>query len=240
MPDFAAMPFWTDAYLADCGHLDDAEHGRYVQILIALWRAPKQRLPNDDDWLAHRFRRTVERVRAELRPLIAEFCQSDDNWITQKRLTREFEYVTTQAQNRSNAAKARETKKKNGHAVPHPHPTATASAKRSEVENPSAIPSPVAAREGGDLKILKPGSAALRAVRGSGKYAKPENRDAYAREKIVAALGGDSDAHMLMMAAETPGETGHDRAVARVREVAALVGVGWISPEVRARRAASA
>lgn len=110
-----AMPFFplaTDAFLADTDHLDDAERGRYVSLLIALWRAPKQRLPNDDVWLAKKFRRDVERVQAELRPLIAEFCQCDGNWITQKRLTKEFLRATKAVSQRRDAANARWLKEK--------------------------------------------------------------------------------------------------------------------------------
>src|SRR4051812_21801143 len=59
MAEFPALPLWTDAYLADCGHLSDAEHGRYFLLLMAMWRAPECRLPNDNDWLARRFRRSV-------------------------------------------------------------------------------------------------------------------------------------------------------------------------------------
>ena len=112
MAKFPAMPWWTDAYLADCGHLDDAEHGRYLMILIHLWRAPGQRFPNDDVWLARKFRRSVEEVRAELRPLIKEFCSSDGNWITQGRLKREFAYVSASSARQSVRAKLRWDKEK--------------------------------------------------------------------------------------------------------------------------------
>lgn len=111
----AEMPFFplaTDAFLADTDHLDDAERGRYLSILIALWRAPKQRLPNDDKWLAKKFKRDVERVQSELRPIILEFCQCDGNWITQKRLTKEFSRATKAVQQRRDAANARWLKEK--------------------------------------------------------------------------------------------------------------------------------
>lgn len=111
----AEMPFFplaTDAFLADCAHLDDAEVGRYFMILVALWRAPNQRLPNDDEWLARKFRRDVERVKTELRPLFAEFCQNDGNWITQKRISKEFKRATRAVNQRRDAANARWLKEK--------------------------------------------------------------------------------------------------------------------------------
>lgn len=78
MADYPAFPLWTDAYLADTMHLTDAEHGLYLLMLIHLWRTPKQRFPNDDQWLARKFGMTLEQVRTELRPLIKEFLSTDD------------------------------------------------------------------------------------------------------------------------------------------------------------------
>jgi len=111
----AEMPFFpmaTDAFLADTDHLTDAEVGLYTRLLIALWRAPQQRLPNQDDWLARKFHRDPERVRSELRPLIDEFCQNDGNWITQKRISKEFKRVQKAVKQRSDASKARWLKEK--------------------------------------------------------------------------------------------------------------------------------
>jgi uncharacterized protein YdaU (DUF1376 family) len=129
MADYPAMPLWTDAYIADCSHLEDAEHGRYLLLLIALWRSPQRRLPNNDGWLARKFSRSIERVQAELRPLITEFCDCDGNWITQKRLQREFTYVANTSLKQSVRAKRRWQKEKDacrGNAAaampPHPHP----------------------------------------------------------------------------------------------------------------------
>lgn len=52
MAEFPVMPFWTDAYLADTTHLTTLEHGAYLLLLFAMWRAPENRLPNDDRLLA--------------------------------------------------------------------------------------------------------------------------------------------------------------------------------------------
>lgn len=112
MAELPFLPIATDAYLADTGHLSDAEHGRYMLILIALWRAPRQRLPNDDEWLARKFHRDAECVRSELRPIITEFCQCDGNWITQKRLSKEYARATKAVGQRRAAANARWLKEK--------------------------------------------------------------------------------------------------------------------------------
>lgn len=112
MAELPFFPLATDAFLADTDHLDDAERGRYVSILIALWRAPKQRLPNDDVWLAKKFKRAVDRIVTELRPLVVEFCQCDGNWITQKRLSKEFLRASKAVAQRRDAANARWLKQK--------------------------------------------------------------------------------------------------------------------------------
>ena len=45
MADFPALPLFTDAYLADCGYFSDAEHGRYLRLLMRLWQSPDCYLP---------------------------------------------------------------------------------------------------------------------------------------------------------------------------------------------------
>jgi uncharacterized protein YdaU (DUF1376 family) len=112
MADFPALPLWTDAYLADCDHLTDAEHGRYVLMLMHMWRAPKRRFPNDDVWLARKFRRSLEAVQTELRPLIREFFQTDGNWLFHKRLEREFQRLSAMSTKQSDRAKSRWNKEK--------------------------------------------------------------------------------------------------------------------------------
>lgn len=93
MAEFPALPIWTDAYMLDCGHLSDAEHGRYFLLLMLIWRSPQCRVPNEVEWIARKMRRTTEACGAEIMPLVNEFCQTTGNWITQKRLTKEFSYL---------------------------------------------------------------------------------------------------------------------------------------------------
>jgi len=112
MADYASLPLYTDAFLADCGHLSDAERGRYLLLLMIMWRSPHCRVPNDKEWLARRFNRTPEAVEAEVMPLIREFCLTTGNWITQKRLKKEFDYVTRKTKKQSDNAKSRWEKEK--------------------------------------------------------------------------------------------------------------------------------
>jgi len=110
--EFPALPLFTDAYLADTEHLSDAEHGIYLKILMIMWRSPNCRIPNDDVWIARRLRKTTAEVEKQVRPLLAEFCQSDGNWITQKRLLKELEWCLNKRKQTSGAAKSRWDKQK--------------------------------------------------------------------------------------------------------------------------------
>jgi uncharacterized protein YdaU (DUF1376 family) len=90
MAQFPCLPIWTDAWVADTKHLSLAEEGAYFRLAVEMWRTPGCRVPNDDAWLARHLHVTADELRNIIRPVIAEFCQSDGNFITQKRLKREF------------------------------------------------------------------------------------------------------------------------------------------------------
>lgn len=141
MAEFPALPLFTDAFMADCGHLNDAERGRYILLLMVMWRTPGCRAPDDDAWLAKRFHRTVADVQSEVRPIISEFCKSDGNWIKQKRLSREFLFVTRQSRKQSVRAKSRWNKEKNNAVAdatsgiaPTPTPTPTIEDKKDAAD----------------------------------------------------------------------------------------------------------
>lgn len=90
MAQFPCLPLWTDAWIADTAHLSRLERGTYMDLLVLMWRTPGCRVPNDNEWIAKHLRLTVHEVEMEVRNIINEFCQTDGNWITQKRLKREF------------------------------------------------------------------------------------------------------------------------------------------------------
>ena len=46
------MRFYPGDYLGDTMHLSTIEHGAYFLLLMAVWRAPKNRVPRDDIKLA--------------------------------------------------------------------------------------------------------------------------------------------------------------------------------------------
>ena len=73
MAEFPALPIFTDAYLRDCWHLSDAEHGRYFLLLMLIWQTPNCRVPNDREWIARKLRRTPEQYDTDIKPIVDEF-----------------------------------------------------------------------------------------------------------------------------------------------------------------------
>src|SRR5260221_2179150 len=147
MAEFPAMLLWTDAWIADTKHLTRCERGTYLDLLILMWRLPSQRLPNDDLWLAKRMSMSVKEVEIELRPLIAEFCRNDGNWITQKRLNAEYQWVKQKRSRRSEAAKARWRKEKALYNADAPIPIPTPIEDKKEESPPvRGSPKPRAAK----------------------------------------------------------------------------------------------
>ena len=133
MSQFPSLPLFTDAWVAATNHLTRLERGTYHDLLVLMWRSPGCRVPNDDAWLGKHLRMTPEEVQVELWPIISEFARIEGNWITQKRLSKEYNFVTRSSYLRSVAAKSMWKKKKEvsqPYAGPHmagsvPTPTPT-------------------------------------------------------------------------------------------------------------------
>ena len=106
MAEFPALPLWTDAYLADTGHLTFEEHGLYLNLIILMWRSPECRIPNDDGWLERRFPSHANALRS----LCQEFCIMDADWIWQKRLQKEWRWCKDKKLKNKQAAEARWSK----------------------------------------------------------------------------------------------------------------------------------
>jgi uncharacterized protein YdaU (DUF1376 family) len=85
MPDYNMMPVWTDAYLADTGHLTTTEHGAYLLLLMAAWRSPNCDLPDDDKTLSKYCRMTPSQWRRSGETLKAFFYVLDGR-LRQKKL----------------------------------------------------------------------------------------------------------------------------------------------------------
>jgi uncharacterized protein YdaU (DUF1376 family) len=96
MTRLPAMYLWTDAYLADTGHLTTFEHGAYLLILMAMWRAGGS-LPNTEITLARTARTTIDRWR-KIAPTIHAMLTIEGDRITQKRLRAELTASTERLQ----------------------------------------------------------------------------------------------------------------------------------------------
>jgi len=106
---FPSLPLYTDAIVADCVHLSDAEFGLYMRILIQTWRNPGCRIPADSIWLARKFQRDYETA---ILPILEEFFSSTGNWWSQKRLSEQFNYVEDKRKKQTVRANTRWNKEK--------------------------------------------------------------------------------------------------------------------------------
>lgn len=173
MAEFPYLPLATDAYLADTTHLSTEEHGAYLLLLMAAWRSAGCRLPDDDAFLA-RVCRCTARVWLRIRPSVASFWLIEGGWWSQKRLSKEREYVDGVRERRREAAHAKHRKnKKTPDAPAHAdapasalHFTSLSSSLRSEdtdssLRSESRSPADETAVE---PHIAVPGETALRRV----------------------------------------------------------------------------
>lgn len=96
------MPLWIGAYLADTQHLSRDEHGAYLLMLMAYWRA-RTALPDDDKRLAAIAKATPTEWH-RLRPVLAEFFVVENGVWLQKRVEREM--ASADARSAKAAAKA--------------------------------------------------------------------------------------------------------------------------------------
>ena len=106
MAEYPALPLWTDAFLADTVHLDAIETGAYICLLIAAWRSPGCRLPDDDKRLA-RYARCGLKTWRRIRPTVIEFWTVEHGYLTQKRLMKEMAYLQVRSDKNRAAANTR-------------------------------------------------------------------------------------------------------------------------------------
>lgn len=153
MAELPFLPLATDAWLADTSHLDRAERGLYMDLLVLMWRTPGCRVPADRGWIARKLRVSEAEIPT-LEIIISEFCQTTGNWITQKRLSKEFERALQTSKKQSGRAKSRWNKdndESRGNApTPTPTPTnkgrkegsarAPESGQKPDAESPSEKP----------------------------------------------------------------------------------------------------
>lgn len=132
MAEFPALPLWTDAYLADTGHLTTAEHGAYLLLLITMWRAGGK-LPNDDKRLC-RYSKLSASNWSKMRDTIMEFFTIDGDVIRQNRLSDELDFVKARSRKQSENARSKSRKTKE---------TKQAMAKPNASQTSAPIPTPI-------------------------------------------------------------------------------------------------
>lgn len=76
MSAYPSLPLFTDAFIADTGHLSAQETGAYLMLMMVAWRSPDCRLADDDDRLA-RWARVDRRTWLRIKPTIMEFWTLD-------------------------------------------------------------------------------------------------------------------------------------------------------------------
>ena len=97
MSTFPMLPLFTDAFIADTGHLTAHETGAYLMLLMVAWRIPECRLPDDDAKLA-RWSRVGARAWQRTKPAVMAFWTLKDGFWTQKRLLLERAKTNDRAQ----------------------------------------------------------------------------------------------------------------------------------------------
>jgi uncharacterized protein YdaU (DUF1376 family) len=97
MSAYPSLPLFTDAFIADTGHLSAQETGAYLMLLMMAWRLPTCSLPDDDAKLA-KWARVDRRTWARIKPAVMDFWELHDGTWTQKRLTKEREIVSKRAE----------------------------------------------------------------------------------------------------------------------------------------------
>lgn len=138
MSEFPSLPLFTDAFIADTGHLNATETGAYLMLLMVAWRTPVCCLPDDDQRLA-RWARVDARSWSRIKPKVMEFWDLTDGQWTQKRLLLERDKVRkyAEASRRNGAAGGRpKSLKTNGGGNPAGSPGET----QQKAPNPNPNP----------------------------------------------------------------------------------------------------
>jgi uncharacterized protein YdaU (DUF1376 family) len=225
--------FYVGDYLKQTMALTTLEHGAYLLLLLHAWSYDGA-LPCDDRSLAHIARMTVPEWRRHATKLRGFFEESNGQ-LRSAELDSRIQEAKERSRKQSERAKIRWHRKiqepdEEGRAVPrhsesHPQP-------QSDKHN--KLMGIYSADTGGEIVEVE-----SRILIGNGPltrsepatrldFTKPENRQAYARQKIAERLGPDG--WSIVMAAEDNSVEGHMQAVAICRRVAQELRLSWREP----------
>lgn len=143
------MPLYIADYLADTAHLNAAQSGAYLHLIMHYWQTGG--LPNDDDALARIARLTSREWRRERETLSAFF---EDGW-RHKRIDIELAHALEISSKRRSAAKQRHCKS---------NANASANAEQMDTHARASSPSP-SHPQSKDSDLRSDGASAPRDVR---------------------------------------------------------------------------
>jgi uncharacterized protein YdaU (DUF1376 family) len=103
------MPLYIADYLGDTMHLNGAQHGAYLLLLMHHWRNGP--LPDDEAQLASIARTDINVWRKAIAPIVMKFFDLGDEGFTQKRLIAERDFASDLTDKRAIAGKAGATKR---------------------------------------------------------------------------------------------------------------------------------
>lgn len=143
------MPFYVTDYLGDTMHLSTTQHGAYLLLLLACWKAGGD-LPDDDSQLSAITRMSVADWRKSA-PVLRRFFDPADGLLSHGRVKHELQKAKELSEKRSAVGKTGGRPKKQKQEETNRFPEAKANPKQNETPSPSpshiGIPTHVAEDE---------------------------------------------------------------------------------------------
>jgi uncharacterized protein YdaU (DUF1376 family) len=134
------MPLYVTDYLGDTMHLTTEQHGAYLLMLMACWKA-NGALPAGDEDLAAITKLPVDRWRKHREKLVRFFDEVEGGTLTHGRVEKERAKAMKISGERGKSGAAGAAKRWQGHSKP------MANASQSPLQNDAPSPSPTSLRE---------------------------------------------------------------------------------------------
>lgn len=103
--------------MADTRHLNAAQHGAYLLLLMTAWRMPDCKLPNDDVFLSRCASMDVRTWKSNKDLILAFWKNDDEGKLYQRRLLDERKYVEDVRNKNARAGKSSALKNKERHST---------------------------------------------------------------------------------------------------------------------------
>jgi uncharacterized protein YdaU (DUF1376 family) len=218
------MPLYVGDYLADTAGLSAEEHGAYLLLIMHYWMTGP--LPDDNVRLARMAACTQTRWKA-IRSTVERFFKVARGTWRHKRIDQEIDRANGIIQRQKSAGKAGANARWNKDV----DSSRIAVASLEQCSNDAPLPLPLPREEESKNLDMVKGARCARKVKAF-DFGKPENRQAYARQKMAAFLDP-----LVLMAAEDPASPNHAEAVELARAAAKRAAVMWVPPAALKRTA---